>query len=67
MDGKENWEEKSMRVSLQEKYSSMRAGMSSAVLILGTFKCLTAPMCVTSDSTKVHDKEKEKDASKVES
>ena len=25
MDGKENWEEKSMRVSLQEKYSSMRA------------------------------------------
>ena len=26
MDGKENWEEKSMRVSLQEKYSSMRQG-----------------------------------------
>ena len=67
VDGKENWEEKSMRVSLQEKYSSMRAGMWSAVLILGTFKCLPAPMCVTSDSTKVHDKEKEKDASKVES
>ena len=40
VDGKENWEEKSMRVSLQEKYSSMRAGMWSAVLILGTFKCL---------------------------
>ena len=71
MDGKENWEEKSMRVSLQEKYSSMRAGMSSAVLILGTFKCLTAPMCVTSDNTKVHDiikvEKEEKDASKVES
>ena len=71
MDGKENWEEKSMRESLQEKYSSMRAGMLSAVLILGTFKCLTAPMCVTSDSTKVHDiikvEKEEKDASKVES
>ena len=71
VDGKENWEEKSMRVSLQEKYSSMRAGMWSAVLILGTFKCLTAPMCVTSDSTKVHDiikvEKEEKGASKVES
>ena len=71
VDGKENWEEKSMRVSLQEKYSSMRAGMWSAVLILGTFKCLTAPMCVTSDSTKVYDiikvEKEEKDASKVES
>ena len=55
VDGKENWKEKSMRESLQEKYSSIRAGMWSAVLILGTFKCLPAPMCVTSDSTKVHD------------
>jgi len=27
VDGKENWEEKSMRESLQEKYSSIRAGM----------------------------------------
>ena len=34
-------------------------------------KCLTAPMCVTSDNTKVHDiikvEKEEKDASKVES
>ena len=41
------------------------------MLILGTFKCLTAPMCVTSDNTKVHDiikvEKEEKDASKVES
>ena len=41
------------------------------MLILGTFKCLTAPMCVTRDSTKVHDiikvEKEEKDASKVES
>ena len=33
--------------------------------------CLTAPMCVTSDNTKVHDiikvEKEEKDASKVES
>jgi len=27
VDGKENWEEKSMRESLQEKYSSIRAGV----------------------------------------
>ena len=41
------------------------------MLILGTFKCLTAPMCVTSDSNKGDDiikvEKEEKGASKVES
>ena len=41
------------------------------MLILGTFKCLTAPMCVTSDNTKVHDiievEKEENNASKAES
>ena len=40
------------------------------MLILGTFKCLTAPICVKSDSTKVHDivkvEKEEKDASREE-
>ena len=38
--------------------------------MLGTFKFLIAPICVTSDNTKVHDfvkmEKEEKDASKVE-
>ena len=40
------------------------------MLMLGTFKCLTAPMCVTSVNIKVHDiikvEKEEKDASKKE-
>ena len=51
------------------------------MLMLGTFKCLTAPMCVKSDNIKVHDiikverekmntvlkvEKEEKDASKEE-
>ena len=33
----------------------MRAGMWSALLVLGAFKCLTAQKCVTSDIIKVQD------------
>ena len=48
----------------------MRAGMWSALLMLETFKCLTAQKCVTSDIIKVQDiinvEKEEKGASKEE-